>query len=70
MSSEPRIIDSPPIVAVSPPSRQWSERFESARKLYGVEKVRPEEVVVPEGVVDESFELPRGVGEDAELEVK
>jgi len=46
----------------------WS--FEAARSLYGVKTLRPEDVPVPEVVVDESFELPRGVGDGPEIEVK
>jgi len=46
----------------------WS--FDSARKLYGVEELGPEDIVVPEVEVDETFELPRGVGDGPEIEVK
>jgi hemolysin activation/secretion protein len=46
----------------------WS--FESARKLYGLETLRPEDVPVPQVEVDETFRLPRGVGDGPEIEIR
>ena len=59
-----------PFLAADPAAADGAWSFESARKLYGVEKLRPEDVPVPEVVVDESFRLPRGVGQGPELEIK
>jgi hemolysin activation/secretion protein len=58
------------VFAASPAAADGAWSFESARKLYGVKTVRAEDVVVPEVVVDETFELPRGVGDGPEFEVK
>jgi hemolysin activation/secretion protein len=57
-------------LAADPAAADGAWSFESARKLYGVEKLRPEDVPVPEVVVDESFRLPRGVGDGPEIEIK
>jgi hemolysin activation/secretion protein len=57
-------------LAAPPAAADGAWSFESARKLYDVEKLRPEDVPVPEVVVDESFRLPRGVGQGPELEIK
>ena len=57
-------------LAADPAAADGAWSFESARKLYKVEKLRPEDVPVPQVVVDESFRLPRGVGQGPELEIK
>ena len=57
-------------LAAAPATADGAWSFDSARKLYGVETLRAEDVVVPEVEVDESFELPRGVGDGPEIEVK
>ena len=57
-------------LAADPAAADGAWSFESARKLYKVEKLRPEDVLVPQVVVDESFRLPRGVGQGPELEIK
>jgi hemolysin activation/secretion protein len=57
-------------LAADPAAADGAWSFDSARKLYGVEKLRPEDVPVPEVVVDESFRLPRGVGQGPEIEIK
>lgn len=56
-------------LAAAPAAADGAWSFESARKLYGIEKLRAEDIPVPEVVVDESFELPRGVGDGPQLEV-
>ena len=56
--------------AAGPAAADGAWSFDSAQKLYGVKKLRAEDVVVPAVVVDETFELPRGVGDGPELEIK
>jgi len=57
-------------MAAPPAAADGAWSFESARKLYGVEKLKAEDIAVPEVEVDESFELPRGVADGPEIEVK
>jgi hemolysin activation/secretion protein len=58
------------LLAPAPAAADGAWSFESARKLYGVKKLRPEDVDVPPVIVDTSWVPPRGVGDGPQLEVK